>query len=578
VYCQRAGERAQELFTPSVAVQHLTQAIEACRRLSLPPSAKLLRLRANAYEMRGQFDNALADHQEALATARTAGDREEEWEILLGLGMLWASEDYEKTGEYCAQALELAQKMDDQSLVAQSLNRVGNWHLNLGRPDEALAYHQRALPIFQALNDAKGTADTLDLLGMTNAHRGDLVQSATYYDQAVTGYRVLDDRRGLVSSLASMSMCGGHQNIATSVPAGHPSQYLPGAEEAIHVAREIGWRAGEAYALWMSACCVAPMGEYGRAFAWTNTALEVAEEIQHKAWIAGAHCTLGVLHLDLLEPHRASEHFELALESGRELRSSHWMGTSSGLLASAFVLGRRLQEAEAILSAALAPNLPKQTIGQRWMWYALGELLIAKGEYADALAIVNQLVACAPNASTEGLIPRLSLLKGQALAALGRLDESIEVFEAARRQADVQGALSDVWRILVGLGNAHAAEGRDAVALASFRSAARIIEQLASTVPDETMRNVFVETTFGLLPRELRPSRPRSELAGRGGLSAREFEVANLVAQGKTNREVAQLLVLSERTVESHVAAALSKLGFSSRMHLAAWALEFRSS
>ena len=46
-----------------------------------------------------------------------------------------------------------------------------------------------------------------------------------------------------------------------------------------------------------------------------------------------------------------------------------------------------------------------------------------------------------------------------------------------------------------------------------------------------------------------------------------------LVAQGKTNREIADELVLGERTIETHVGNALSKLGFTSRAQIAAWAV-----
>ena len=56
-------------------------------------------------------------------------------------------------------------------------------------------------------------------------------------------------------------------------------------------------------------------------------------------------------------------------------------------------------------------------------------------------------------------------------------------------------------------------------------------------------------------------------------LSARENEVAVLVAGGLTNREIATRLVLSERTVESHVRAMLTKLGVRSRTDIAAWAI-----
>ena len=50
-----------------------------------------------------------------------------------------------------------------------------------------------------------------------------------------------------------------------------------------------------------------------------------------------------------------------------------------------------------------------------------------------------------------------------------------------------------------------------------------------------------------------------------GGLSRRELEVLDLVAQGHTNREIAARLVLSEHTVNRHVANILRKLGLTSR-------------
>ena len=55
------------------------------------------------------------------------------------------------------------------------------------------------------------------------------------------------------------------------------------------------------------------------------------------------------------------------------------------------------------------------------------------------------------------------------------------------------------------------------------------------------------------------------------GLSAREREVAVQIAQGHSNRAIATTLVLSERTVENHVANILNKLGFTNRSQIAAW-------
>jgi DNA-binding NarL/FixJ family response regulator len=70
-----------------------------------------------------------------------------------------------------------------------------------------------------------------------------------------------------------------------------------------------------------------------------------------------------------------------------------------------------------------------------------------------------------------------------------------------------------------------------------------------------------------------RPRRPDAAAhAHAQGLTARQAEVARLVAEGRTNREIAARLTLSVRTVESHVRSALVALGLANRTQLATWA------
>jgi DNA-binding NarL/FixJ family response regulator len=54
-------------------------------------------------------------------------------------------------------------------------------------------------------------------------------------------------------------------------------------------------------------------------------------------------------------------------------------------------------------------------------------------------------------------------------------------------------------------------------------------------------------------------------------LTARERQVAERVARGLTNREIATELHLSERTAQNHVQHVLAKLGFTSRSQIATW-------
>ena len=62
--------------------------------------------------------------------------------------------------------------------------------------------------------------------------------------------------------------------------------------------------------------------------------------------------------------------------------------------------------------------------------------------------------------------------------------------------------------------------------------------------------------------------------AGVSQLSKRENQVAELVARGLSNKDIAQELVISQRTAEGHVAKIMDKLGVSSRAQVAVWVTE----
>ena len=69
------------------------------------------------------------------------------------------------------------------------------------------------------------------------------------------------------------------------------------------------------------------------------------------------------------------------------------------------------------------------------------------------------------------------------------------------------------------------------------------------------------------------PTPRRPAPAGRTGLTARERQVLALVAQGQTDAQIAEQLMLSPHTVHRHVANARTKLGVPTRSAAAAWAL-----
>ncbi len=67
------------------------------------------------------------------------------------------------------------------------------------------------------------------------------------------------------------------------------------------------------------------------------------------------------------------------------------------------------------------------------------------------------------------------------------------------------------------------------------------------------------------------PAAAASDHRAGGVLGQRETDVARLVAEGLSNKQIGGRLFISERTVESHVRSIMNKLGFNSRARIAGW-------
>ena len=576
-YGQRAGEQAQAMFAQHAAIEQVTRALDAAQHASIPPPAALYRLRGQAYETLGDFERARPDYETTLQMAQRASNRHAEWQALIDLGFLWAQRDYAQAGSYFQQALALARQMDDPRTLAHSLNRLGNWHMNIEQPQEALHYHQEALTLFQQVHDSHGIAETYDLLGMAGALGGDPVQASAYYQQAIALFQELGDRQGLASSLATLVVLGegGGYQIETMAPAttGFPES-LHFGELALQTTREIGQRSAEAYALFALAQYLGPHGEYAQALEMAQAGLALAGQIEHRQWITFGYWILGTLYLDLLALPEAQHHLEQALTLAQEVGSWNWMRIVSAFLAQVLIFQHDLTKADSTLAAALEPDAAMQTIGQRLVWAARADLALVRGNPGLALDITDRLIASAANLSDQQVIPRLWKLRGEALAILRRGAEAETALQAAQATAQAQGLRPWLWRICIALGKLYQALARQEEAEQAFSIARALIEELAANLTNELLRAQFLSQATAMLPQKRPLTSGRVAKQALGGLTAREREVAALIAQGKINREIAEDLVVSERTVESHVSNIMFKLGVHSRRQIRAWAVE----
>ena len=150
------------------------------------------------------------------------------------------------------------------------------------------------------------------------------------------------------------------------------------------------------------------------------------------------------------------------------------------------------------------------------------------------------------------------LALGRAEVALGDVDAGVDDLEIAAAQAARAGAAGHLAEARYHLANALLARGGT-----GDRERARRAARESARLVDALGVSVYAEPVRALLGRlDHPPDDP---------LSPREAQVAALVAEGLTNRQIAQRLFISERTAQNHVQHILTKLGFTTRSQISAW-------
>jgi DNA-binding NarL/FixJ family response regulator len=209
------------------------------------------------------------------------------------------------------------------------------------------------------------------------------------------------------------------------------------------------------------------------------------------------------------------------------------------------------------------------TLADWHMACARAELLLATRSYEAVPDLVQRLERAV---WPDGRCSRLTLLRAAALLFLKRLEAAQTTVERVLVSCPAEPRILR-WRAQVLHGRVLAAQGRRSEAAQAFRSSRATAEAVAAGIEDEEIAQTFLARAARRLPQVRPEAVERSRARERfGGLTEREREVAVLIAAGRSNREVATTLVLSERTVAVHVANILAKLGFTSRTQIAALA------
>lgn len=190
----------------------------------------------------------------------------------------------------------------------------------------------------------------------------------------------------------------------------------------------------------------------------------------------------------------------------------------------------------------------------RWWTADYAEVLLEDGRIDDAVRVVDVWEADASRVGREWVSAHVTRCRGLVAAAEGEVPRAASLLEMAVEQHEDVGDPFGAARALLGLGVVRRRARKKRDARDAIQAALDGFEQLGAA---------------------LWAGKARSELGRIGGrrreegLTPAEERVAVLVAQGRTNREVAAALFLTERTVASHLSHVYAKLGVRSRTELA---------
>jgi len=549
-----AGERARSLYAHAEAARYFAAVLELVRQGERGDLLPLVLERlGEAWGQLGENAAAIAVWDEALAAYGRAGDVHAvarlhhalavaEWENGRRAGAV--------TGRLDAGIAVLADEAPSRELADLRLTRVVML-ARRGEAEGAAAAAREFLTLAERLGSPQAAGQAGAAMLRVHLARGHFVAARAAGQQALTSAEESGDT---VTAQALHHLIG-----AVTFNMGRAAAAREHAQRSLELARRLGSPTLEVTALVMLASANRDAGDWDAAAQQAREGVTLARRIGQARAVAGAlsgHACLLIVRGELAEA--AATLAEARGQLGGDLDASHY---GAGLAAGEAWLA--LERGDTDHLRALLPLLvAHRSTALPWTPAILGESQAALGATDAALAVAADL-----RALDEPGEPYLTALAervtGLARAARGETDAAREAFGHA---AGAFHALALSFEAARGrLEWAALGEGPDAVAAAA--ESLQTFERLGARRYADRARKVL--RRLGVRPRPVRRPGPSG-----GPLSQRELEVARLMATGLTTAQVAERLVISPYTADTHLRRIYERLGLNSRAALTRYLAE----
>jgi ATP/maltotriose-dependent transcriptional regulator MalT len=475
-----------------------------------PPRAAVLHRLADVVASTGGLSEGMALLEEAL---REAGDGNVELRAVCMRDLselMRVTHGLEAAETYARAAVELAELANSPSVLTTTLVRLARIEFNAARPS-ARATVERAVAVAHRSGEVPLREDPLFELAHQLLWSGEFAAARAQLERLRASATTPDDALDY-HVLWYLSLA--------ELRAGDCSLAAEHADAVVEIETQYGWEWAGAYS--PQAAVAAHRGEVERARAILARSLSLAHASGDRAIIGMQRAILGFVELSCGDVAAAAH----------ELRGAHAIGEELGF-------------------------------GEPGMPFGLDdclEALVASGDLEQATALMAPWEERARRLDRNAGLARVERVHGLIASARGNLASALSAFERALGHHERAPEPFERARTLLALGQVRRRAKQKRAARETLARALAVFEELGAALWAE---------------------RARAELARIGGrapsageLTPMERRVAELVAAGRSNREIAAELVVAARTVETHLSRIYRKLGVRSRTQLAAHVTE----
>ncbi|GCE46099.1 putative ATPase [Thermosporothrix hazakensis] len=471
-----------------------------------------------------------------------------------GLGQVYAQEGrFSEAQSFLLRSLSIFREIGDRTNLAYMLIPLGMVTLYLGDYPTAQALFQESLTVSRSLGNQNHIANYLGILGEVALHKkGEETAARILLEESLSIFRETDNEEGIASRLLVL----GNLELAQ----GHLQTAEPLLQESLLIFRKLANRAMTATALYMLSHTAAHLGNYSAARAYMAESLTITREIGDKWQMPSRLSHLGLIALNQGELEVARPLIEESIVLARQSGDLRYLSDALGIMGLLLMNEGNYAGAQTQLQESLSISQQiKDSIASAYRLADLGTLAFYQKDYAHARPLIEESLMICLDAGNRWFIA----------SCLERLGEIAIEEQQTVRAVQLWGAAATIREtIQAPIPPIELKPYQEAVAKARQQLGDEQFESIWASGQKKTPAELLSLT-------HTEPLEEKSVLSTPGtGLTTREREVLELVTQGLTNAQIAERLIISPRTVQTHLTSIYSKIGVTSRSAATRYAIE----